>query len=389
MTAEVESTFRPSREQAVKVLVSGITGQVGSGFMEAVETMSAAGSRIEIVGLVRRRARANIKMDGVPIRQIIGDVTSEDWGLGESDIERMGEIDVVVDLAGLVDWTAPQSAMDSINYLGAMNGLALARRLSALRGQAVPYIYASTAYVAGMAFGSIPESLHPADASRTPYELSKWLAEHHLIRSSAVDHYPVLIARIGGVIGSSATRSTTRRSSLYQLVSPMSSGRMPVFPIRDAGRVDILPRDVIGEGFVRLIRVGIDDKFALWRGGRIVHLCAGHYAPTMSALLSVLQSKDVDGRYKLPRLVRLPDSVLRSAENIGLKYVRWNREVGNRLHGLRYVSVDRIFERNRLLTLTGGWWPTTQMEQIVDIAFGFVSDDRPVAEPELPMGRFQ
>jgi nucleoside-diphosphate-sugar epimerase len=386
MTPTLSDHEQIDRTSVAGVLAAGLSGQVGRGFAEAVG--NDVTDSFAVTAVVRRRARSNLEQRGGMMTQVVGDVAAEFWTFDDIALDALGEIDVVVNLAGIVDWTASQADMDRVNYLGAMNGLALARRLSERLGRAVPYLYASTAYVAGTMSGSIPEDLHAPHEERTPYELSKWFAEHHLIREAAKDDFPVLISRIGGVIGSSTTRSTTRWSSLYQLVAPLSRGQLRVLPIRPGARVDILPRDVIGEGLVRLLSEGVRTGFDGWRGGAIVHLCAGEYAPTLEALFTVLQSKDIHHRYEPPRLLRTPDRTLRMAENVGLKYARWSREVGNRLYGLRYVSVDRIFERSRMLKLTDGWWPTTSMEEIVDIAFDLGHTEMPDGCPQLPMGRF-
>ena len=386
MTLSFSEPEQIEETSVTKVLAAGLSGQVGRGFAEAVG--NAVTDPFAVTAVVRRRARSNLEQRGGMITQVVGDVAAKLWTFDDTNLEALGEIDVVVNVAGIVDWTASHADMDRVNYLGAINGLALARRLSERLGRTVPYLYASTAYVAGTMSGNIPEDLHPPHEDRTPYELSKWFAEYHLMNEAAKDGYPVLISRIGGVIGSSSTRSTTRWSSLYQLVAPLSRGQLRVLPVRPAARVDILPRDVIGEGLVRLLSDGAQTGFDRWRGGAIVHLCAGEYAPTLEALFTVLQSKDIHHRYVPPRLLCMPERTLRTAENVGLKYARWSREIGNRLYGLRYVSVDRIFERSRLWELTNGWWPTTSMEEIVDIAFDLGHTEMPDSCPELPMGRF-
>ncbi|MET9487801.1 SDR family oxidoreductase [Nocardia sp. NPDC006630] len=385
MTVMISESIPHQGISAPRLLAAGLSGQVGRGLSEAV---AQAVAPMRTTALVRRRVRADLARPGGVNAQVVGDITENYWALGDSDLEALGDVDAVVNLAGIVDWTASQAAMDRVNYLGAMNGLALARKLSERLGRPVPYVYVSTAYVAGTMSGYIAEDLHPPHEDRTPYELSKWFAENHLMREAAADDHPVLIVRIGGVIGGSQSHSTTRWSSLYQLVAPMSSGQLPVLPVRPGARVDILPRDVIGEGMIRLLSHGAATGFQAWRGGAIVQLCAGEYAPTMAALLALLQSKDVEGRYDPPRLITAPDRALRMAENMGLKYARWNREMGNRLFGLRYVSIDRIFERTRLMELTDGWCPATSVEDIIDIAFGLGAAAEPEVLPYLPLGRF-
>ncbi|MCM6773138.1 SDR family oxidoreductase [Nocardia sp. CDC159] len=378
---------------AAGMLVTGLSGQVGQGFAEAVLTGSAGiASELELRAVVRRRQRRNLGGAHAPgttrITQLLGDVTAPAWALDLDALAVRGDIAAVVNLAGIVDWTASQADMDRVNYLGAITGLEVARALSERIGRRIPYLYASTAYVAGTLGGRIPEQQHAPHPDRTPYELSKWFAERHLLRAAGDTGHPVLIARIGGVIGSSATRSTTRYSSLYQLVAPLSRGQLPILPVRPGARVDILPRDVVGEGLVRLLSRGAATDFRDWNGGALVHLCAGEQAPTLAALLALLESKDVEHRYRPPRLVTASPRVLRLGENVVLKYARWSREMGNRLHGLRYVSIDRVFERSRLAALTGGWTPAVGVEEILDIAFGLETAPPVDDFAGLPLGRF-
>jgi hypothetical protein len=70
-----------------------------------------------------------------------------------------------------------------------------------------------------------------------------------------------------------------------------------------------------------------------------------------------------------------------------VRYMRWSRAAGNRLHGLRYVAVDRVFERFRLVGLTGGWLPSASLESVLRLTFGLPARS-PAFEPgELPLGR--
>lgn len=385
----VESSFSPeSVDLSVsRLFVSGMSGQVGQGLAEAWTSAGAPSQRLS--ALVRRRHRSDKSMGGISVEQVVGDVSAAGWGLNSNDYAQLDGISAVVNLAGLVDWTATYADMDKVNLLGAVNGLELARELSREFGYVVPYVYASTTYVAGTMEGNIVEDLHPSSPDRTPYELSKWAAERHLMREAQRSGHPVLVVRIGGVIGSSSTRSTVRMSSLYQLVSPLERGKMPYLPVRAGARVDVLPRDVIGEGLLRLLSTGAHSSFQGWEGGAIVHLCAGDHAPTLRALLALLDAKDVADRYDIPRLVVAPPRALRVAESVGLRYARWSREMGNRLHGLRYVSIDRIFERTRLYELAGGWWPVTTLDQILDTAFDLRVPVPDMSSIELPLGRFE
>jgi hypothetical protein len=90
----------------------------------------------------------------------------------------------------------------------------------------------------------------------------------------------------------------------------------------------------------------------------------------------------------VPRLVPASRGLLETVTRAGTRYVRWSRQSGNRLHGLRYVTVNRVFERARFSALTGGWLPSVPLETVLRVTFG-LEEEPPVAPvAELPLGRF-
>jgi nucleoside-diphosphate-sugar epimerase len=369
----------------MRILVAGMTGQVGQGLAEACQ--SAAGDAPQVVSVVRRRRRADAGGTGAIASQVVGDITLPGWGLG-AELDGLGRIDAVVNLAGVTDWTASHARLDQVNLMGAMHGLALAQELRQRSGAPVAYLAASSVFVAGLATGNIPEDLLDGDADRTPYELSKWQAELALSRQAAASGTPVLIARVGGVVGHSVTGLTSRRSSLFQLLTPRRKGYTPIIPAQPGARVDMLPRDVIGETLLRLLGSARADRFAAWRGGVIAHLAAGESAPTLAAMLAILRGLDEGRDYSVPTIVPVPVSVLALASRGPTRYLRLSREAGNRLHGLRYICVDRVFERARLAGLTGGWLPSASVESMLRTTFGYPVSPPPAASAELPLGRF-
>ncbi|MEU5777230.1 SDR family oxidoreductase [Streptomyces venezuelae] len=378
----------PPGTRGLRILVAGLTGQVGQGLLEACA--DAGEDAPEVIALVRRRPRAPQVFGPAVTRQVVGDVCRAGWGIGDADLDALGRIDAVIDLAGATDWTASHATLDRVNVLGASHGLELAGLLSERLGTAVPYLYASSVFVAGLTEGVVTEDLLTPEADRTPYELSKWTAERALVTRARRSGQPLLVARIGGVVGNSRTGRTTRRSSLYQLVSRRDEDKaLRVLPAQRGARVDTLPRDVIGESLLRVLGHGRTTGFAAWRAGVVAQVAAGERAPTLAAILAQLESVDEGSRYHVPRLVPVSHRTLGTVTRAGTRYVRWSRQAGNRLHGLRYTSVNRIFERNRFAGLTGGWLPAVPLETVLRVTFDLA--ERPVAAPtaELPLGRFQ
>ncbi|MFK4071124.1 SDR family oxidoreductase [Streptomyces sp. NPDC029674] len=378
----------PPQTRGMRILVAGLTGQVGQGLLEACR--EAGDEAPEVIALVRRRPRAPQVFGPAVTQQVVGDVCGPGWGLGEAGLEALGRIDAVINLAGATDWTASHAVLDRVNVLGAAHGLDVAQQLSERLGAAVPYLYAGSVFVAGLTEGRVTEDLLTPESDRTPYELSKWTAERSLMTRARHDGHPVLVARIGGVVGNSATGRTTRRSSLYQLVSRRDEDKaLRVLPAQRGARVDTLPRDVIGESLLRVLAHGRTTAFVAWRSGVVAQVAAGERAPTLAAILAQLESVDEGSRYHVPRLVPVSLRTLETVTRVGTRYVRWSRQAGNRLHGLRYTSVNRVFERGRLAGLTGGWLPAVPLETVLRVTFDLA--ERPVDAPtaELPLGRFQ
>jgi nucleoside-diphosphate-sugar epimerase len=221
--------------------------------------------------------------------------------------------------------------------------------------------------VAGGRSGRIPEVAFGPDPSRTAYEHSKWLAERLLIaRARALPDVPLLVARIGGLVGSSATGRTAKRNSLYALVD--SSDELPgrILPLVRGARVDMLPRDRAARMLLEAVEAVAARAPA---EPQLAHVCAGDSAPTIAAIVEALRWTDWPGRVAPPRPVPVPGS-----------WVRWAGEQLDRVHplsarrrntvmGLRYLGQDRVFERDRLRALVHEPLADTSAEELVRLAF--------------------
>jgi len=355
----------------VKILVAGLTGQLGHGLAEA------AAASVELVPVARRGARRSaaervartFASRALADATVEGDVAEPVWGLSDANFERLApEVDGVVNLAAEVDWTAPDRRLFAANALGALNGLECARRLRARSGRCAFYCLASSVHVAGGRTGSVPEARLGPDGRRTRYEQSKWHGEEAVLGAPAAcdDGLGLLVARIGGLVGSSTTGATVRRNSLYLLADrwgDLPGGLMPSF---GSGRIDVLPRDVVGALLLRALRA------AARRGGgrRIVHVCAGETAPRTDALIALAQSLDAAGRLAPVRQVPAPRGAMVWAAQNAERFLDLSRERGNAVAGLRYLALDRLFERGRLAELVGGDLPGASVELVARLVFG-------------------
>jgi thioester reductase-like protein len=368
----------------VRLLVAGLSGQLGHGVVES------AGDDVELIPLARstpRRAAASriasaLGAGALAERTVEGDVTQPRWGLSDEALDELAPtIDGVLDLAGEVDWTAPDHRLFAANVLGAANGLECARALSSRGGGRCRLLcVASSVHVAGGRTGRVPEARLSPDPDRTRYETSKWQGEE-VVLEQARGLPAVMVARIGGLLGNSASGATTKRNSLYLLADEwnrLPGGLMPRF---GNGRVDMLPRDTAGAALLRAVRAALA---APEEAPDVVHICAGESAPRTDALLALARSLDGAGRLAPIRSVPVPGRALVWASQNAERFTSLSRQRGNALTGIRYLAIDRTFERDRLAALIGDDLPATSAEQTARLAFALPeAEPRPVGDPEL------
>jgi nucleoside-diphosphate-sugar epimerase len=356
----------------MRLLVAGITGQLGAGLVEIGREQHT-----DFVALVRpiatrafdaRLRSAYPERADLADAAVEGDVTRPSWGLDAATIRRLAvDVDGVANLAGETNWAAGRRALDAVNVLGAVHGYELARSLEQISGIRKLYCYASSIHAAGGATGRVPELALASHGHRTAYELSKWLGETALLGRAARGDGPALcIARIGGLLGSSATGETRRRNSLYMLADRIDELRLGVLPLSSGGRLDMLARDTAA----RLLLEALDALHAASPNEpEIVHVCAGESAPLTRAVLAVLESLDLLRRRRRPRPVRVPAGWIMAASEQSSRYWNASPSLRNAIVGLRYLSLDRIFERSRLAALVPGGLPLVSIEELVRNAF--------------------
>jgi nucleoside-diphosphate-sugar epimerase len=353
----------------MRLLVAGITGQLGAGIVESCDH-----ELVELVPLARplatRSASARLRaaFPGLAAEAVQGDVTQEHWGLDAATIRRLAvEVDGVLNVAGATNWAGDKRALHAVNATGALRGYQLAHALGEASGTRKLYCYASSIHAAGGAQGSLPELPFGRDEHRTAYELSKWLGETSLLEKARREDGPALcIARIGGLVGNSQTGATSRRNSLYMLADRLEDLPLGLLPISRGGRVDMLHRDVAAGlllDALRALHERPNDE------PEILHVCAGESAPTTEAVFGALDSADHAHRRRRPRTLRLPLGALLAGSEQLRRYHDVPRKWENLLIGLRYLSLDRIFERGRLASLLGRALPSVSIEALVRSAF--------------------
>ncbi len=375
----------------MRLLVAGITGQLGAGMVEVGREQHT-----DLVALVRpiatrafdaRLHSAYPQRPDLADTAVEGDVTRPNWGLDAATIRRLAvEVDGVANLAGETNWAAGRRQLDAVNVIGAIHGYELARSLEQASGIRKLYCYASSIHAAGSATGRLAELPLASSRHRTTYELSKWLGETALLgRASRGDGPALCIARIGGLLGSSVTGETRRRNSLYMLADRIDELPLGVLPLSPGGRLDMLTRDTAARLLLEALRAlhaAPPDE------PEIVHVCAGESAPLTRAVLAVLDSLDHMRRRRRPRPVRVPASWIIVASEQSPRYWSASPSWRNAIAGLRYLSLDRIFERSRLAALVPGELPLVSIEELVRNTFELATPQALPAPGAPSLARF-
>lgn len=262
------------------VLVTGGTGLVGSAIVDAMPDMRVIsltrhGSAGWVSRLPQSGASASSLLPGlhghiVPsaderdnVVQASGDVTEPQLGLDDAAYEAMAtEVDLVLHVAGVSDFTMPKGATDSLNIEGARHVLAFAERAG------VPLHHVSTGYV--KADGTTVNGRWGAGV----YIDSKRRAEDLLEGSGALE----AIIRPSIVFSDSRTGWSPSFQGLHRVIGMMLEDKIPLLPFGPDVRVDFLPRDVVGSATAEVVRRRHRGEFWLTAGssalsfGRIVEL---------------------------------------------------------------------------------------------------------------------
>ncbi|MCU1289230.1 MAG: Sterol-4-alpha-carboxylate 3-dehydrogenase [Acidobacteria bacterium] len=145
---------------------------------------------------------------------IVGDITLENLGIGEKDLEKVrSETTSVFHLAAVYDLSVEKDLAFLVNAEGTKNVNDFVRSLQNLRR----YNYVSTCYVAGQRKGEILETELEHDAGfRNYYEETKYLAE--LSVEKLKSEVPTTIFRPSVVVGDSRTGETAKYDGIYYLM---------------------------------------------------------------------------------------------------------------------------------------------------------------------------
>jgi nucleoside-diphosphate-sugar epimerase len=359
-----------------RLLVAGLTGQLGHGLV-----LASRETDVELVPVVRpvgrhdpasRIARLFPGEQGLAERTVSGDVTQPHWAIEDTELaELAGSVEIVLNLASETNWSATKRALHASCVLGALHGLDIAALLAQPGDTRTPlYCWTSSLYTAGTLRGLIAEGPFPPGPSRTAYEHAKWLGEHALLRAAPASAIPILIARVGGLIGDSRTGATAKRNGLYRLREAWERSPGGVIPLNANGRIDTLPRDIAATTLLRTLLAATDSAQVGSGAAHIVHVCAGESAPNSGMLINALRAAALAGGQRKPQPLQLPEAPLTwLSENLD-RLTPLSIHAHNSVVGLRYLAIDRVFDRANLAALIGSELPMVSVDLIARVLLG-------------------
>jgi len=221
-------------------LVTGLSGVVGAGVLPLL-----TGS-FEVVALTGRRPLA------ADCEQVTVDLRAPQLGLDASSFALLAKrADVIVHMAGNVDYTASPQELHAVNEGGAVEMTALADAAGC------PLLYVSTAFAdrhTQAAREAEVGALSPARPSA--YHRSKAAADER-VRQCA---QPWSIIRPSIVMGHSHDGTMPQRQTMHQTLSMMAGGLLPAMFGHPGHLVDMVPRDYVARAIHQLALDAVEGR---------------------------------------------------------------------------------------------------------------------------------
>ena len=202
-----------------------------------------------------------------------GDITQPGIGL---DPALQRSVTAIIHCAAETSFTCSLEHARMVNVRGTENVIEFARGCPGLER----FAHVSTAYVAGLREGVIPEA--PIDAIDTVagfanvYQQSKAEAERVVL--DAMDDVPASIYRMSTIIGDAATGRVEQFNFVHQLLRLVPRNILPMLPGDPDAPIDLIPR----EWAVGTLAHLVEERFV---PGEVRHICAGReHSPTVGQL---------------------------------------------------------------------------------------------------------
>jgi nucleoside-diphosphate-sugar epimerase len=213
------------------VLLTGASGVVGGAVLRRLTDR-------DVICLTHRHA-----VDLPNVRCVRGDLSAENFGLDDDTYTSLAEsVGAVVHCAAIVNFTTVKDETEDLNVRGVRNVVAFA----ALAGATLHHV--STAFVRKRDIAS-----DPASAARPEIYLDSKRQGERIVLQSGV---PANIVRPSVVIGDADTGEMPQFQGLHIMAGALLRRELPFLPLFPGTRVDFVPRDLVADVIVDLVRTG-------------------------------------------------------------------------------------------------------------------------------------
>ncbi|WP_017655352.1 SDR family oxidoreductase [Fortiea contorta] len=222
------------------ILLTGASGVVGQALLDRMNAHS-------IICLTYRKPITNSGVTTIPC-----DISLPQLGLSQTQLKDIAKcIDCIVHSAAVTDFGESDELIRSTNVRGLENMLELAAIAQ------VPFYYISTAFIR-------PHQRKDAPSEHT-YTISKREGER-LVRDSGLPH---AIIRPSIVIGDSTSGEIARFQGIYNIISSLFRGFLPILPMLPHAYIDFIPQDVVANAIAAIIEHdGVAGEYWITSGNK-------------------------------------------------------------------------------------------------------------------------
>jgi nucleoside-diphosphate-sugar epimerase len=250
----------------ITCFVTGASGLLGA---EVVRRLLAEPA----VECIYSLTRSPVTLSSPRVVPVVGDLHADGLGIAPEMRDRLArEVTTVVHCAATTSFSQSLAAARATNTDGTRRMLELTDDWSGT----TRWVYVSTAFVAGLRTGLIPENDTSTAGWVNAYEQSKSEAEA-LVRAA---RYDWAIARPATIVCDDATGRISQMNAVHRALRLYFGGLAAMLPSTESSVLDVITTEYAAHGIAR-VALARDVE------GQAFHFCAGAGAMPLETLLDV------------------------------------------------------------------------------------------------------